>query len=125
MKLKLEQRTKLFNLIRNRVFTNLDKIKVISSDFPNQSFTYEDQDYLIVSYYNLNGFGVSTHDMLLISLLDKKLNKSIKFDNGDYMFMKNHNDFFVLCQEIKEKIFNIDTSDNSTSSEIDEILRNF
>jgi hypothetical protein len=125
MKLKLEQRTKLFNLIRNRVFTNLDKVKVISSDFPNQSFTYEDQDYLIVSYYNLNGFGVSTHGMLQLSLLDKKSNKSIKFDNGDYMFMKNHNDFFVLCQEIKEKVFNTDTSDNSTSSEVDEILRNF
>ena len=125
MKLKLEQRTKLFNLIRNRVFTNLDKVKVISSDFPNQSFTYEDQDYLIVSYYNLNGFGVSTHDMLQISLLDKKSNKSIKFDNGDYMFMKNHNDFFVLCQEIKKKVFNADASDNSTSLEVDEILRNF
>lgn len=125
MKLNVNQRTKLFNLIRKRVIQYKDKVRVISSDFPNQSFLYEDDDYLIISYYNLNGFGVSTNDMLQLSLQDKKTNQCIKFDSGDYMIMKNHQDFFNLVQEIKNNIFLTDISDNTNPVDIDNILKDF
>ena len=125
MKINVEQRTKLFNLIRKRVLVNKDKLKVVSSDYPNQSFIYEDDDFFIVAYYNLNGFGVSTHDMLQLSLHDKKTNYYIKFDSGDYMFMKKHQDFYNLIQEIKKEIFESDITDNTKPEDIDKILKDF
>lgn len=125
MKLNVEQRTKLFNLIRKTVLINKDNLRVVSSDYPNQSFIYEDNDFFIVTFYNLVGFGISSHDMLQISLHDKKSNFYIKFDSGDYMFMKKHQDFFNLVQEIKNGIFKTDTTDNTKSDDIDNILKNF
>lgn len=125
MKLTVEQRTKLFNLIRERVFKNKDNIKVVSSDHPNKSFIYEDDDFIIVLYYNQFGFGVATNDMLLISLHDKKSNSFVKFDSGDYIMMKNAKDFYNLVNEINDIIFDKDNTDKTTPEIINQILKNF
>lgn len=125
MKLNVEQRTKLFNLIRERVIKNKENIKVVSSDHPNKSFVYEDDDFIIVLYYNQFGFGVTTNDMLLISLHDKKSNNFIKFDSGDYMIMKNAKDFHKLVGEINSIIFDKDNTDKTTQEVINQILKNF
>lgn len=125
MKLNVEQRTKLFNLIRQRVIKGKEKITVVSSDHPNKSFVYNDDDFVIVLYYNQFGIGVTTNDMLLISLHDKKTNCFIKFDSGDYMLMKNSKDFYNLVREINDAIFDKDNTDKTTQEVINQILNNF
>ena len=102
MKLTVDQRSKLFNLIRKRVLPNKDKISIISSDQPNKSFVYMDDDYVIVLYFNHFMFGVMENDTLLISLHDKKTNHFIKFDSGDYILMKNRIDFDKIVYELNK-----------------------
>lgn len=124
MKLTVDQRSKLFNLIRKRVLPNKDKISIISSDHPNKSFVYMDDDYVIVLYFNHFMFGVMENDTLLISLHDKKTNHFIKFDSGDYILMKNRIDFDKIVYELN-KFFDQDTTDNSTAIDVDKILSGF
>jgi len=124
MKLTVDQRSKLFNLIRKRVLPNKDKISIISSDQPNKSFVYMDDDYVIVLYFNHFMFGVMENDTLLISLHDKKTNHFIKFDSGDYILMKNRIDFDKIVYELN-KFFDQDTTDNSTAIDVDKILSGF
>jgi hypothetical protein len=124
MKLTLEQRTKFFNLIRNKILKNKKDILIISSDYPNKSFVYMDDKYIITLYYNQFGFGITTNDVLLISLHEKNSNNYIKFDSGDYIFMKNKSDFYKLIKELNENIFKTDVTD-TTHANINKILNNY
>lgn len=125
MKLSLEQRTKFFNLIRTEIFKNKKNILIVSSDYPNKSFVYMDDNYIVTLYYNQFGLGITTNEMLLVSLHEKKSNNYIKFDSGDYMFMKNKNDFYKLIKELNEIIFDSDLTDKTSQVNINEILKNY
>lgn len=111
MKLNLEQRTKLFQLVRDTALKNTDKVRIISSDFPNLSFQYDDDKYEILYYYNQFGAGVTTGDVVQISLYDKNMKVYVKFDCGDYIFMKNRVDMMDLVAEIHDIIFDKDNTD--------------
>lgn len=108
MKLSLEQRTKLFSIVRETVLKNKDKIKIISSDHPNKSFIYEDSKYRILYYYNEKVIDITTVKMIQISLENKDIGHSIRFDSGDYMIMKNSKDMHSLASEIEKTVFVID-----------------
>lgn len=118
MKLNVVQRTKLFEIVRKNVLRNLDKVEVISSDIPNMSFVYNDDDYEVLYYHNWFGTG----EVVQISLYNKKLDESVKFDTGDYMFMKDRLDLTDLVNDINEHIFDADTTDTEDSNLIDKIL---
>jgi len=122
MKLSLEQRTKLFNIVRERVLDHLHNVDIISSDHPNSSFIYKDSDYEILYYHNVFGVGASTGDILQISLLNKKLDQSVRFDSGDYMFMKNISDMEDLISEMYENVFKDDDDDTENFEKINKIL---
>jgi len=123
MKLSLEQRTKVFEIVRNTALKNVDKVNVISSDHPNLSFVYEDETWEILYYYNQFGMGVTTGDVVQISLYNKALDESVKFDSGDYMlWMKNRGDMLDLVAEIHETIFIVDDTDTEDMNLIDKIL---
>ena len=125
MKLNVEQRTKLFNLIRKRVLIHTEKINVVSSDHPNKLLIFDDDDYKIWIYYNLIGMGATTNDLLQIALLDKKSNYHIKFDSSDYFLMKNGKDYYNLIREINSLVFDKDNTDKTTQEVINQILKNF
>lgn len=122
MKLSLEQRTKLFQKIREIVFNNLDKVDIISSDFPNFSFTYRDEKYEIAYYYNQYGMGVATRDMMQITFHDKEMDLCVKFDSGDYLIMKNEQDMIDLANEMNDKLFKMDDSETTDEKEINKVL---
>lgn len=122
MKLTLEQRTKLFKIVRETILVNIDKIKIISSDYPNLSLMYEDDNYRIVYFYNQFRISVSTNDCVLISLMNKEIDSIIRFDSGDYIFMKNWDDMHQLIEEINEKIFQNDNTDQCDTELINKIL---
>lgn len=108
MKLTLEQRTKLFNIVKETVLKNIDKVKVLSAEMPNQSFIYEDDRYEILYNYNQYGVGASTGDLVQISLTDKKLNECVKFDSTDYVFpafMRGREDMLDMASKIRVNIF--------------------
>lgn len=113
----LEQRTKVFEIVRNTALKNVDKVSVISSDHSNLSFAYEDDDWEILYYYNQ-----TTGDVVQISLYNKKLDESVKFDSGDYMWMKNRGDMLDLIDEIHETIFLTDYTNTEDMNLIDKIL---
>jgi hypothetical protein len=123
MKLSLEQRTKLFQMIRDIVLNNIDKINVISSDYPNMSFIYNDDKYEISYYHNQYGMGVAARDMVQIAFHDKILDLCVKFDSGDYILMKNERDMIKLTTEIYEKVFKLDDSETKEKELIDKVLK--
>lgn len=125
MKLTLDQRTRLFNIIRDTVLKNIDNVKVLSSDMPNQSFIYENDRYDIIYNYNQYGVGTLTGDLVQISLTDKKLNESVKFDSTDYVFptfMKGREDMLNLASEIRVNIFSECEYENNDQVTVNEIL---
>ena len=117
MKLKPEVRTKLFKIVRN-LLKNTEKIIVISSDHPNKALIYMDDDYVLSLYTNLFGMGVTSNNVMLISLHERKTNFYIKFDSGDYMIMKNRREFEDFVQEINETVFDKDTTDRNSINEL-------
>jgi len=117
MKLKPEVRTKLFQIVRN-LLKNTEKIIVISSDHPNKALIYMDDDYVLSLYTNLFGMGVTSNNVMLISLHERKTNFYIKFDSGDYMIMKNRREFEDFVQEINETVFDKDTTDRNSINEL-------
>jgi len=122
MKLTLEQRSKLFEIVRKKVIENKDKINVVSSDHPNMSFIYNDDDYEITYFYNQFGMGITTGDVVQITLYDKKLSDMVKFDSGDYMFMKNRQDMLEFIKYIHTNVFEYDETDNENQIIINKIL---
>lgn len=121
MKLSPIQRTKIFELTR-RSITNKRNVKVISSDFPNRTFLYDDEDYEILYYYNQFGIGITTGDLVQISISDKKTKEYIKFDSSDYLFMKNRYEMLKLIEDIHKNIFLKDCTDTEDPILIDKIL---
>lgn len=121
MKLTPKQRTKIFDLTRLAI-SNKDKVKVLSSDYPNRTFIYQDNEYEIIYYYNQFGLGITTGDVVQISLLDKKSKEYIKFDSGDYIFMRNRYEMLKLIEDIHKNIFLKDDTDKEDSSLVDKIL---
>lgn len=104
MKLNLEQRSKLFEIVKKHITNNKDKVNIISSDHPNMSFVYNDDDYKITTLY------------------DKKYKNIVKFDSGDYIFMKNRKDMLELVEYIHINIFKYDKTDNDNQNIINKIL---
>lgn len=104
MKLNLEQRSKLFEIVKKHITNNKDKVNIISSDHPNMSFVYNDDDYKITTLY------------------DKKYKNIVKFDSGDYIFMKNRKDMLELVEYIHINIFKYDKTDNDNQIIINKIL---
>ena len=122
MKLNLEQRTKLFNIVRETILKNVEKVNIISSDHPNLSFLYDDDRLEILYVYNINGTRSLTSELLQISLYNKEIDISIKFDSSDYILMKNLSDMTDLTSEINEKIFKTDDSDTQVEELINKVL---
>lgn len=111
-----EQRTKLFQIVKN-LLTKKDKIIVISSDHPNKALVYIDDEYVMALYTNQFGMGVTSNNVMLISLHERKSNWYIKFDSGDYIFMKNRREFEDFVREINVTIFDKDTTDKNKNDE--------
>lgn len=120
MKLSPEQRTKLFKLVRN-LLKNKDKIIVVSSDHPNKALIYMDDNYIMSLFCNENGVGVTTNNVMMISLHERKRNWYLKFDTGDYIFMKNRMEFEDFYLDINQ-LFLKDVTDNWNTNVVDEIL---
>jgi len=122
MKLNLEQRSKLFEIVKKHITNNKDKVNIISSDHPNMSFVYNDDDYKITYFYNQFALGITTGDVVQITLYDKKYKNIVKFDSGDYIFMKNRKDMLELVEYIHINIFKYDKTDNDNQIIINKIL---
>ena len=69
------------------------------------------------------GVGITTNNTMMISLHDKKTNFNLKFDSGDYIFMKNRIEYEDFFKEINSTIFDIDKTDQQLTQEnINKIL---
>jgi hypothetical protein len=122
MKLKPEVRTKLFEKVRN-LLQNKQNILVISSDHPNKALVYMDDNYVLVLYTNLFGIGVTTNNMMMISLHDRKTNSYVKFDSGDYIIMKNRMEYEDFVREINQIVFDKDETDKNSEENVNQILK--
>ena len=117
MKLTVEQRSRLFEIVKAAT-KKFDKIRIISSDHPNKSFIYEDDDCVILYFYNLAGIGVTTNDILQISLYDKEHKVSVRFDSGDYMIMKHRHEMDDIIHTAQDNVFSKDLGEDDPSEEI-------
>lgn len=122
MELTPSQRSALFNIVKNLTETNPNNIRIISSDHPNKAFIYDDKEYTIIVYFNTFNVGVTSNNVTLISLLDKKSNYHIKFDSCDYIIMLKRSEYEDFVTYINNNIFDKDTTDNQDQIIINKIL---